>query len=151
MEHAKIEQSNQDYRALGYSEELLPKGPQERDWGIFNYITVWMGAVHNIMSYMTVAGFFVLGLSVNQVFLAIMLSAVIVSAGYCLNGYSASKYGIPFAILLRDSFGVKGSIIPALCRGLVRRPLWALNPLMYYLQDSFRTICLLVETSLFLA
>lgn len=25
MEHAKIEQSNQDYRALGYSEELLPK------------------------------------------------------------------------------------------------------------------------------
>lgn len=57
MEHAKIEQSNQDYRALGYSEELLPKGPQERDWGIFNYITVWMGAVHNIMSYMTVAGF----------------------------------------------------------------------------------------------
>jgi len=40
MEHAKIEQSNQDYRALGYSEELLPKGPQERDWKIFNYITV---------------------------------------------------------------------------------------------------------------
>ncbi|SCX95103.1 hypothetical protein [Lysinibacillus fusiformis] len=32
MEHAKIEQSYQDYRALGYSEELLPKGPQERDW-----------------------------------------------------------------------------------------------------------------------
>lgn len=57
MEHAKIEQSYQDYRALGYSEELLPKGPQERDWGITNYITVWMGAVHNIMSYMTVAGF----------------------------------------------------------------------------------------------
>lgn len=36
-----------------------------------------------------------------------------------LNGYSASKYGIPFAMLLRDSFGVKGSVIPALCRGLV--------------------------------
>ncbi|KEK10506.1 allantoin transporter [Lysinibacillus sphaericus] len=119
MEHAKIDQSYQDYRALGYSEELLPKGSQERDWGITNYITVWMGAVHNIMSYMTVAGFFILGLSVNQVFLAIMLSAVIVSAGYALNGYSASKYGIPFAILLRDAFGVKGSIIPALCRGLI--------------------------------
>ncbi|MGE7908558.1 cytosine permease [Lysinibacillus xylanilyticus] len=119
MEQAKIEASQQDYSTLGYSEELLPKGPQQRDWGIFNYITVWMAAVHNIMSYMTVAGFFILGLSVQQVFLAIMLSAVIVSAGYSLNGYSASKYGIPFAILLRDSFGVKGSIIPALCRGLI--------------------------------
>jgi allantoin permease len=48
-----------------------------------------------------------------------MLSAVIVSTFYVLNGYSASKYGLPFAMLLRDSFGVKGAIIPALCRGLV--------------------------------
>ncbi|RNB80335.1 allantoin transporter [Brevibacillus nitrificans] len=113
------EASREQWKSYGYSEDILPKSSAERDWGIFSYITVWMGAVHNIMSYMTVAGFFALGLSVPQVFWAVMLSAVIVSAGYVLNGYSAAKYGIPFAMLLRDSFGVKGSVIPALCRGLI--------------------------------
>lgn len=109
----------EQYKSYGYAEDILPIPEEKRDWGIFNYITVWMGPVHNIMSYMTVAGFFILGLNVTQVFLAVMLSAAIVAAGYALNGYSAAKYGLPFAMLLRDSFGVKGSIIPALCRGLI--------------------------------
>ncbi len=111
--------SPEQLKSYGYSDDILPKTSEQRDWGVFHYITVWMGAVHNIMSYMTVAGFFALGLSVPQVFWAVMLSAVIVSAYYVLNGHSAAKYGVPFAMLLRDSFGVKGSIIPALCRGLI--------------------------------
>ncbi|PEL09219.1 cytosine permease [Bacillus sp. AFS017336] len=120
MEEAKLAASDHEiYQSYGYSEELLPKTPNQRDWGMSNYVTVWMGAVHNIMSYMTVAGFFVLGLNTKQVILAVMLSASIVAVFYCLNGYAASKYGLPFAMLLRDTFGVKGAIIPALCRGLI--------------------------------
>ncbi len=119
MEEAKFEKAYDQYKSYGYSDDLLPKKPSQRDWGISNYTTLWMGAVHNIMSYMTVAGFFILGLNTKQVLLAVMLSAVIVSTFYVLNGYSASKYGLPFAMLLRDTFGVKGAIIPALCRGLI--------------------------------
>lgn len=40
------------------SEELRPKSQEERDWGIRQFTTLWMGPVHNILSYMTVAGFF---------------------------------------------------------------------------------------------
>lgn len=109
----------EEFKSYGYADDILPIPQEKRDWGMFNFITVWMGPVHNIMSYMTVAGFFVLGLNVTQVFWAVMLSALIVSAGYALNGIAAAKYGIPFAMLLRDSFGVKGSIIPALSRGLI--------------------------------
>ncbi|MEH7452596.1 cytosine permease [Gottfriedia acidiceleris] len=120
MEEAKLAASDHEiYKSYGYSEELLPKLPNQRDWGMSNYITVWMGAVHNIMSYMTVAGFFVLGLNTKQVILAVLLSAIIVATLYCLNGYAASKYGMPFTMLLRDTFGEKGAIIPALCRGLI--------------------------------
>lgn len=117
----KVEQINHydQYKEYGYSEDVLPKRPVDRDWGMMNYITVWMGAVHNIMSYMTVAGFFVLGLNVPQVLWAVMISAVIVSSFYMLNGYASSKYGLPFSMLLRDSFGVKGAIIPTLARGLI--------------------------------
>lgn len=117
----QVEQINNydQYKKYNYSEDLLPKRPVDRDWGMMNFITVWMGAVHNIMSYMTVAGFFVLGLNVPQVLWAVMISAVIVSFFYVVNGYSASKYGLPFAMLLRDSFGVKGAVIPSLARGLI--------------------------------
>lgn len=119
MEQTKVEQDYERYQSYGYAEDLLPKMPSQRDWKMSNYVTLWMGAVHNIMSYMTVAGFFILGLNTKEVLLAVMLSSIIVSMFYVLNGYSASKYGLPFAMLLRDSFGVKGSIIPALCRGLI--------------------------------
>nr|WP_308128774.1 cytosine permease [Bacillus sp. sid0103] len=124
MEHARLEKSELEqaydqYKSYGYSEDILPKKPDQRDWGMSNYATLWMGAVHNIMSYMTVAGFFMLGLNTKQVLLAVMLSALIVSSFYVLNGFSAAKYGLPFAMLLRDTFGVKGAIIPALCRGLI--------------------------------
>ncbi|MGX7151205.1 cytosine permease [Enterococcus ureasiticus] len=102
-----------------YSAELLPKTGADKNWGVFNYVTLWMGAVHNILSYMTVAGFFLLGLNTKQVLSAVMLSAVIVSIFYVLNGVASAKYGLPFPMLLRSVFGVKGAIIPSLCRGLI--------------------------------
>ena len=119
MELSKLSISHEELKSYGYSEEVLPKTAETRDWGVYNYVTVWMGAVHNLMSYMTVAGFFVLGLSVPQVLWAVMTAAIIVSIGYVLNGYAGTKYGIGYSMLLRSSFGVKGSIIPAICRGLI--------------------------------
>jgi allantoin permease len=68
---------------------------------------------------MTVAGFFMLGLNSKQVLAAVMTSAVIVSFFYVINGIASAKYGIPFTMVLRTVFGVKGSIIPALARGLI--------------------------------
>ena len=107
------------YAERGYSDEVLPLPAANRPWKIRNFITVWMGPVHNILSYFTVVGFFALGLSGIQVMAAIMTAAVIVSIGYVLNGHAAAKYGIPFAMLLRQFFGVKGALIPALMRGFV--------------------------------
>ncbi|GAB3055901.1 putative allantoin permease [Intrasporangium mesophilum] len=107
------------YARSGYAADVLPLQPEQRTWSTFSFVTLWMGPIHNIMSYMTVAGFFILGLNVPQVVLAVMLAATIVSVGYVLNGRSAAKYGLPFAMLLRDSFGVRGSVIPALARGIV--------------------------------
>ena len=107
------------YADRGYSPEVLPVPQSERTWGVSNYVTVWMGPIHNILSYFTVVGFFALGLGATQVVLAILVAAVIVSAGYVLNGRAAARYGMPFAMQVRDTFGVKGSIVPALIRGLI--------------------------------
>ena len=56
MEHAKLNSPIKIIEHLAIRKNFT-KRSSGRDWGIFNYITVWMGAVHNIMSYMTVAGF----------------------------------------------------------------------------------------------
>ncbi len=36
-----------------------------------------------------------------------------------LNAHAGTKYGIPFPVLVRSSFGVKGANIPAVLRALV--------------------------------
>ncbi|WGD38097.1 cytosine permease [Lysinibacter sp. HNR] len=107
------------YASRGYVDDVLPVRPKDRSWSITQYITVWMGPIHNILSYFTVVGFFALGLSALQVVGAILTAAVIVSIGYILNGQAAAKYGVPFAMQLRDSFGSKGAVIPTVIRGII--------------------------------
>ncbi len=107
------------YAGRGYSPEVLPIPPSQRTWGVKDFINVWMGPIHNILSYFTVVGFFALGLGATQVVAAIFTAAVIVSIGYVLNGHAASRYGLPFAMQLRNTFGVKGALLPTILRGLI--------------------------------
>lgn len=107
------------YRASGYVEDVLPIRPKDRAWKTPQFITVWMGPIHNILSYFTVMTFFALGLNAWQVVGAIMTAAVIVSIGYVLNGQAAAKYGVPFAMQLREAFGHKGALVPTWIRGII--------------------------------
>ncbi len=67
-----------------------------------------MGSVHNVPNYVMVGGFFILGLSTLSIMLAIILSAFFIAAVMVLNGAAGSKYGVPFAMILRASYGVSG-------------------------------------------
>ena len=107
------------YRSRGYVDEVLPIRPGDRSWRVPQFITVWMGPIHNILSYFTVMTFFALGLSAWQVVGAILAAAVIVSIGYVLNGQAAAKYGVPFAMQLREAFGHRGALIPTWVRGII--------------------------------
>jgi allantoin permease len=116
---AVSEKDHARFASRGYSPEVLPLRAEARTWGVSNYVTVWMGPIHNILSYFTVVGFFAVGLGSLQVVAAIMTAAVIVSVFYVLNGRAAARYGIPFAMQIRDTFGVKGATFPAIIRGLI--------------------------------
>ncbi|MGG1680076.1 NCS1 family nucleobase:cation symporter [Neobacillus sp. NRS-1170] len=107
-----------------YSPDLLPTSPEARTWKFGHYFSIWMGSVHNVPSYVTIGGFFALGLSIWQVFFIIILSALILSAMMILNGHAGGKYGIPFSILIRTSFGRKGAIFPGILRGVVAAIMW---------------------------
>ncbi|MGE6369408.1 cytosine permease [Planococcus kocurii] len=104
--------------------DLLPTAVESRTWNFSNYFSVWMGSVHNIPSYVTIGGFFALGLSTGQVFVVICCAALLVAGLLVLNGHAGNKYGVPFSILLRASYGRKGAILPGVFRGIIAGIMW---------------------------
>lgn len=112
------------YQRRGYHEDLLPKEADKKTWKGINYFTLWMGSVHNVPNYVAVGGFFILGLSTLSIMAAIILSAFIITFVMVMNGAAGSKYGIPFAMILRASYGVRGALFPGILRGCVAAIMW---------------------------
>lgn len=115
------EQVKQKYHI---NDDLLPTTQDQRIWTKGNYATTWMGNVHNIPSYVTIGGFFALGLSIGQVFWVIMISSIIISAMLVLNGGAGVKYGIGFSMSLRTAYGTRGAVIPGFLRGCISAIMW---------------------------
>ncbi|MFK4565980.1 putative allantoin permease [Enterococcus sp. UD-01] len=118
------EEELERYHDRGYNEDLLPKPASKRMMGAMNYFTLWMGSVHNIPNYTAVGGFLFLGLSPLNIMLALVISALVVALFMTFNGRAGSKYGIPFAIHLRSTYGDLGAKLPGFLRGCVAAIAW---------------------------
>lgn len=96
--------------------DLSPVELPERHWNTYNYSALWIGMSHNIPSWLLASGLVAAGMSWQQAVLIILLANVIVLVPILLNGHGGTKYGIPFPVLARASFGVVGANLPALIR-----------------------------------
>jgi len=103
-----------------YSDDLAPTKIKERTWGIFNIAALWVGMAICVPSY-TLGGVLTayFGLSVTEALVTILVANIILLVPLTLNAYPGTKFGIPFPVVLRSSFGIVGSNIPCLIRGLV--------------------------------
>jgi NCS1 family nucleobase:cation symporter-1 len=72
-----------------------------------------------IPTYMLASGLIAGGMSWWQAIGTILLGNLIVLVPMLLNAHAGAKYGIPFPVFVRASFGVKGANIPAVLRALV--------------------------------
>jgi NCS1 family nucleobase:cation symporter-1 len=72
-----------------------------------------------IPTYMLASGLIAGGMNWLQALLTIALGNIIVLVPMVLNAHAGTKYGIPFPVLARASFGTSGSNIPALLRAIV--------------------------------
>ncbi len=72
-----------------------------------------------IPTYMLASGLISAGMNWWQAILTVMLGNAIVLVPMVLNAHAGTRYGIPFPVLLRSSFGVKGANIPAMMRAFV--------------------------------
>jgi nucleobase:cation symporter-1, NCS1 family len=102
-----------------YNEDLAPVPASKRTWGIYNYASLWVAMSVCIPTYMLASGLIAGGMSWKQAIGTILLGNVIVLVPMILNAHAGAKYGIPFPVLVRASFGVRGANVPAVLRALV--------------------------------
>jgi len=102
-----------------YSEDLAPVPPGKRTWSTWNYAALWISMSLCIPTYMLASSLIGGGMSWWQAILTIFLGNTIVLIPMILNGRAGAKYGIPFPVYARASFGTRGANIPAMLRAIV--------------------------------
>ncbi|MBI5857114.1 MAG: NCS1 family nucleobase:cation symporter-1 [Sphingobacteriales bacterium] len=101
------------------NEDLAPIPPEKRKWGTWNYAALWISMSLCIPTYMLASSLIGGGMNWWQAILTIFLGNTIVLIPMILNGHAGAKYGIPFPVLARASFGTMGANIPAMLRAIV--------------------------------
>jgi NCS1 family nucleobase:cation symporter-1 len=102
-----------------YNPDLAPIPPERRSWSTYNYASLWVAMSVCIPTYMLASGLIAGGMSWIQAILTILLGNLIVLIPMLLNAHAGTRYGIPFPVFVRASFGVRGANVPAILRALV--------------------------------
>lgn len=102
-----------------FSADLAPVPAARRTWTTYNFAALWISMAHCIPTYMYAGGLIAVGMNWWQALLTILLGNLIVLVPILLNAHPGTKYGIPFPVLARASFGTVGANVPAMLRALV--------------------------------
>jgi NCS1 family nucleobase:cation symporter-1 len=102
-----------------YNDDLAPTMPAQRTWGTYNYIALWFSMSMEVTTYMLAASLIAGGMNWKQAVGTILLGNLIVLVPMLLNAHAGAKYGIPFPVFVRASFGPVGANIPAMLRAIV--------------------------------
>src|ERR1700751_571292 len=102
-----------------YNSDLAPIPLEKRSWGTYNYASLWVAMSVCIPPYMLASGLIAGGMNAIQAVFTIFLGNLIVLIPMLLNAHAGTRYGIPFPVFVRASFGVRGANVPAILRALV--------------------------------
>ena len=99
-----------------YNEDLAPVRIERRTWTTYAYMALWIGMSVNIPSWLLASGLIAVGMDWIQALITIALGNTIVLIPMLLNSHAGTKYGIPFPVFARASFGTLGANLAALLR-----------------------------------
>lgn len=102
-----------------YSEDLAPVPASKRTWSMWNLAFIWVGMAVCIPTYMLASFMIKTGLSWMSAMLIIGLANLVITLPMALNGHAGVKYGIPFPVLGRASFGTNGIHLASVVRAIV--------------------------------
>jgi NCS1 family nucleobase:cation symporter-1 len=101
------------------NDDLLPVPPDRRTWNWWHIAALWIGMAICIPTYALASGLVDQGWTWQAAVGAVVLGNFVVLLPIALTSHAGTRYGIPFPVLARASFGVLGANIPAILRGLV--------------------------------
>jgi len=102
-----------------YNEDLAPTRIEKRTWSTYTFAALWISMAHCIPTYMLASGLISAGMNWWQALVTILVGNTIVLVPILANSHPGTKYGIPFPVFARASYGVFGANVPAVMRALV--------------------------------
>ncbi|KAI1710738.1 permease for cytosine/purine, uracil, thiamine, allantoin domain-containing protein [Ditylenchus destructor] len=121
--HSSISSSKSDesdeanYDPKLYNEDLKPL--KNQTWTSYNIFAVWMSDVHSIAGYLTAGSLFSLRLASWQVLIALLIGIMIVHFCCNLSAKPCQVTAVPYPVINRAIFGIRGANIPAFLRGSI--------------------------------
>jgi NCS1 family nucleobase:cation symporter-1 len=102
-----------------FNADLAPVAQSRRKWGMLSFAALWISMSACIPTYMLASSLIGGGMNWWQAILTIFLGNFIVLIPMVLNAHAGTRYGIPFPVYCRASFGTLGANVPAILRALV--------------------------------
>ncbi|GLC56096.1 hypothetical protein PLESTB_001063900 [Pleodorina starrii] len=102
-----------------FNEDFSPTTSDKRTFDTTDYATFWITLVISITTYYLAASLVDLGMSWWQGILTVFFGNLITLVPMVLNAHPGTKYGVPFPVLARASFGILGANLPSLSRAIV--------------------------------
>ena len=100
-------------------ESILPTHLNQRPISMLGYAWIWVGIAVIIATYSLGAAGVGGGVSLATVILTIGLANLAIGASMLLTADIGTEHGLTFAVYLRAPFGVHGTHLPAISRGVV--------------------------------
>jgi NCS1 family nucleobase:cation symporter-1 len=102
-----------------YSDDLAPVPASHRTWSTYAFAALWISMCHCIPTYTLAGGMIADGMCWWQALFTIGVGTLLVLVPILLNAHPGTKYGVPFPVLARASFGTVGANVPAMLRAVV--------------------------------
>lgn len=102
-----------------WNADLGPTPPERRTWTTWNIAALWVGMAICIPTYTLASSLVDSGWSWQAAVGAVVLGNLVVLVPIALNSHAGTRYGVPFPVLVRASFGVRGALVPSLLRAIV--------------------------------
>ena len=92
---------------------------RQQSWSSYNIFAFWMSDVHSVGGYVTAGALFSLGIASWQVLVSLVVGISIVMVFCNLVAKPSQVTGVPYPVINRAIFGVRGANIPAIIRGCI--------------------------------
>ena len=116
--------------------DLVSVNPNNKNWNWRDLFCFWGVNIQSVIAFSLIASLYtVYNLNTFVVFFGTLLGSILVYFFSNLIGKPSQKYGLPFVVLLRSSFGLRGAKYVGLIRSLVGIFLFGIQT--YFLSKAF--------------